>query len=258
MYHRDMSLANDYRRQAAWRDWATAFAALPSREASARDLAGQRILDMGCAIGDQAAELSRRGASVVGVDLNPDLLAVARGRGIANAEFVASLEEARGSFDGIWASFVPAYFVDFSVALAEWKQRLAPGGWVALIEVDDLFAHSPLREETKRLLDAHADNTAAARRYDFRMGRWLKPCLEECGFDVIVDRDLADAELAFDGPAPPDVLEAWQARFARLVGLKNFAGARFDAVRDDFLACLEHPEHRAQTRVRMCVGRARG
>lgn len=249
-----MSLANDYRRQAAWRDWATAFGALPP-------LDGQRVLDIGCAIGDQAAELSRRGAVVVGVEVNPDLLAVARARAIPNATFVPELpaegsSEGSPAFDGIWSSFAPAYFVDLSVALREWKRRLVPGGWIALIEVDDLFAHRPLSEETQRLLDAFADEAAAARRYDFRMGRWLRPCLEECGFELLCERDLADEELAFAGPATAEVLEAWQSRFARLVGLKAFAGARFDAVRDEFLSCLEHAEHRAQTRVRMCVARA--
>lgn len=247
-YDRRVSLANDYRRQAQWRDWTTAFSLLP-------ELSGKRMLDIGCAIGDQTAELARRGASVVGVDINPDLLKVARSRGIANAELVAELPSPSSPpFDGIWSSFAPAYFVDLSVALQEWRSLLAPGGFIALVEVDDLFAHEPLAEESARILSAFADDTAAARRYDFRMGRWLRPCLEECGFTVTVDRTLADAELAFDGPAAPDVLEAWQSRFDRLRGLHAFAGTRYEAVRDDFLACLQHPAHRSAARVCMCIG----
>lgn len=240
-----MSLANDYRRQYAWRDWNTAFALLP-------DLHGRRVLDLGCAIGDQTAELTKRGAEVVGFDTNPDLLKVARSRNITGASFVSEMPA--GPFAGIWGSFVPAYFVDLSVALADWKTRLAPGGFVALVEVDDLFAHEPLPDETRRVLSAYADEAAAARRYDFRMGRWLRPCLEECGFRVTVDRTLADRELAFDGPAPLDVLEAWQSRFDRLTGLHAFAGSRYDTVRDDFLACLQRADHCARTQVRMCIG----
>lgn len=246
-YHRDVSLANDYRRQFAWRDWPAAFGSLP-------DVSGKRILDIGCAIGDQTAELVKRGASVVGVDSNPDLLKVAHARGLPRTELRPELPPtSTPPFDGIWSSFAPAYFVDLSVALADWKARLVPGGFIALIEVDDLFAHRPLAEETSRILAAFADDAAAARRYDFRMGRWLRPCLEECGFTVTLERTLADAELAFDGPAPPDVLEAWQSRFDRMPALRAMAGERYEAVRDDFLACLQHPDHRADTHVQMCV-----
>ena len=50
-----MSLSDDYSRQFAWRSWATILDALPP-------LAGQTVLDLGCAVGDQAAELVARGA----------------------------------------------------------------------------------------------------------------------------------------------------------------------------------------------------
>ena len=33
-----------------------------------------------------------------------------------------------------------------------------------------------------------------------------------------------------------------------------FAGTRYEAVRDDFLACLQHPAHRSAARVCMCIG----
>jgi 2-polyprenyl-3-methyl-5-hydroxy-6-metoxy-1,4-benzoquinol methylase len=58
-----MSLADEYRRQFAWRDWATALGALPPTS-------GHLVLDLGCAQGDLAAELVARGARVIGLDLN--------------------------------------------------------------------------------------------------------------------------------------------------------------------------------------------
>jgi 2-polyprenyl-3-methyl-5-hydroxy-6-metoxy-1,4-benzoquinol methylase len=67
-----MSLAEEYRRQLAWRSWAIILDALPL-------LPGHKVLDLGCAVGDQAAELAARGARVLGVDLDEELLQAARG-----------------------------------------------------------------------------------------------------------------------------------------------------------------------------------
>ncbi|MBX3233191.1 MAG: class I SAM-dependent methyltransferase [Labilithrix sp.] len=250
-----MSLANDYRRQAAWRDWPTAFAALPSLE-------GKTVLDVGCAIGDQAAELVAHGARVIGVDANADLLKVARARGLPpeRAEFrqhdLRALPDLGEPIDGVWCSFTAAYFVDLEPALKSWIACLAPGGFIALTEVDDLFAHTPLAEETRAILDAYADDALRAKRYDFRMGKKLAPTLEAIGFTPAEERSLGDAELSFSGPAAPDVLEAWQSRLDRMVTLKDFAGDRFDAVARDFLACLARPEHRSGARVHFCLATA--
>jgi len=248
-----MSLANDYRRQAQWRDWPTAFAALPSLE-------GKTILDVGCAIGDQAAELTAHGARVIGVDSNEDLLAVARKRGIPNAEFrhheLTTVLDVGEPIHGVWCSFVAAYFVDLEGALRNWTSCLAPGGFIALTEIDELFAHEPVTAETRKLLDAYVDDAFRANRYDFRAGRKLRPALEAIGFTPSEERLLTDSELSFFGPATPDVLEAWQSRFDRMLPLQKFCGDRYEALRADFLAALAHPDHRSNSRVILCVASA--
>jgi hypothetical protein len=47
-----MSLADEYRRQFAWRGWATALSALPP-------LGGHLVLDLGCAQGDPGGRRSQ-------------------------------------------------------------------------------------------------------------------------------------------------------------------------------------------------------
>lgn len=243
-----MSLASEYQRQRAWRDWETAFSALPP-------LKGRTVIDLGCAVGDLAAELAARGARVIGLDANDELLAVARERGIPNAEFRhADLREpldlgAGFAADGIWSSFAAAYFPDLATALDGWRRVLRPGGWIALTEIDDMFGHEPVTPRTRGRFDAYVEDALAAGRYDFRMGGKLCGHLEQAGFSILVERDLADREFAFDGPALPEVIEAWRNRFDRMVLLQQACGAEFGALRDDFLAALARVDHRSTARV---------
>src|SRR5262245_41321123 len=138
-----MDLASEYKKQFAWRDWPTVLGALPP-------LKGQTILDLGCGVGDLAAELVARGARLIGVDMNEELLGVARSKSLANAEFrlgdLCQTLDIAEPIDGLWSSFMAAYFPDLPEALDRWTRSLRPGGWVALTEIDDLFAHQPLSE----------------------------------------------------------------------------------------------------------------
>jgi SAM-dependent methyltransferase len=220
-------------------------------------LAGKTVLDLGCSIGDQAAELAARGARVIGVDANEELLATARARGIPNAEFrsgdIRELGDV-GVVDGIWCSFAAAYFPELGGTLTSWKQHLDPGGWIALTEVDDLFGHEPVEAETRSFLTAYARDALDASRYDFHMGRKLRGHLEGAGFTIAHSRTLVDKELCFDGPARSDVLESWRSRLDRMRLLKNFCGATFEQVRDDLLAALSRADHCSLAKVHYCVG----
>jgi trans-aconitate methyltransferase len=241
-----VSLAGEYRRQLAWRDWGTALDALPSLE-------GRTVLDLGCAVGDVAALLGARGARVVGVDGNEELLAAARARGLPNTELVQAdlraFPDLGVEADGLWCSFAAAYFPELSTQLGAWMRHVRPGGWAALTEIDDFFGHEPLGERTKALLDAYAADALAAGRYDFHMGRKLREHAERAGLTVSKELTLEDWEFSFTGPAQPEVLDAWRARFERMTLLRAFCGAEYDQVRDDFLACLARPDHRSRARV---------
>jgi SAM-dependent methyltransferase len=245
-----MSLANDYRRQRAWRDWPTIFDALPLR-------AGELVLDLGCAVGDQAIELVARGASVIGIDVNDDLVAEARARAIAGADFrvhdLRALPDLGVAADGIWSSFTAAYFPSFAPTLTSWSSALRPGGWIALTEIDDLFGHEPVAPTTRSLLDAYVRDARDAGRYDFQMGRRLPGYVEQCGFTISRTFTVEDQELSFTGPARPEIIDAWRARFDRMTLLHGFCGTDYDDVRDDFLACLASAAHRSIARVVCCI-----
>ena len=226
-------------------------------------LSGQTVLDIGCGIGDQAAELVSRGARVIGVDLNEELLGEARAKQLSNAEFLTA--DLRGPLDlgtvivdGLWCSFTAAYFPDLLPALQRWTRPLRPGAWLALTEVDDLFGHEPVGPSTKAWLDAYAKDALEAGRYDFHMGHKLRDYLERSGFTVSKELVLEDQELSFDGPALPEVVDAWRNRFDRMTLLRQFCGADFEGVQADFLACLTRADHRASAKVYCCVGHQGG
>jgi 2-polyprenyl-3-methyl-5-hydroxy-6-metoxy-1,4-benzoquinol methylase len=242
-----VTLASEYKRQFAWRRWSEVMDRLPP-------LGGKTVLDLGCGIGDQAAQLAERGAHILGLDTNTELLVAARS--IPNAEFrngdIKTLD-ALGLFDGIWCSFAAAYVPDLGPTLARWRKHLAPRGWIALTEIDDLFGHEPLLPNTTSLLLAYAQDALVANRYDFHMGRKLATHLERAGFSVTDMWTLPDRELSFDGSADADVLAAWKSRFDRMNGLRAFCGEAFDLVRDDFLAALSRPDHRSSAKVYVCI-----
>jgi trans-aconitate methyltransferase len=247
-----MNLTSEYRQQFKWRAWSTIFDTLPPvRE--------RVVLDLGCAVGDQAAELVARGAHVVGVDVDQGLIEEARSRKLPNADFrqcdLRALPDLGVMGDGLWCSFVAAYFPDLPTILASWSKNLKPGGWVALAEIDDMFGHQPLDARAKGLFDAYTHDALAANRYDFHMGHKLSDHLERSGFHVSRMLTVVDQELSFDGPARPEVAEAWRKRFDRMTGLRNFCGDDFEHVRDEFLCCISRTDHTSSAKVYFCIAR---
>jgi len=248
-----MSLSSEYKRQFGWRDWPAIFDVLPS-------LQGQTVLDLGCGVGDLAAEFVARGARVIGVDMNEELLREARSRQLWYAEFRAAdlrtLPDLGIAADGLWCSFATAYFPDLPTALTAWARSVTAGGWIALTEVDDLFGHEPLNVRTKALFRAYAEEAFAAGRYDFHMGRKLRAHLERSGFTVSKTLTLEDQELSFSGAARPEVLDAWRARFNRMTLLRDFCGPESEQAQEAFLGCLKRADHTSVAKVYCCIATA--
>ena len=97
------------------------------------------------------------------------------------------------------------------------------------------------------------------------VGKHCRPCrqqvqtnqkhlrFERAGFKISRELTLQDRELAFEGPASAEILEAWGLRFDRMKLLQDFCGADFAHVHNEFLRCLEQPEHHSLAKVQCCT-----
>lgn len=113
----------------------------PAMVSALGDVAGRRVLDAGCGAGALAAELVARNAHVVGVDVSPRMIALARARGLGpRAEFVVGDLEggvglagfADGSFDAAAASLVMHYVRDWEPVLRALARVVHGGGRIVL------------------------------------------------------------------------------------------------------------------------------
>ncbi len=120
--------------------------------------AGQRVLDVGCGTGAltlAAAERVGGGGHAVGLNPNPEMLAVARRKPTAiewrdgRAE---ALPFAAASFDAVVSQFAMTFFDDPVGALREMQRVLRPGGRIA-VAVCDAVENSPGYGALATLLD---------------------------------------------------------------------------------------------------------
>jgi SAM-dependent methyltransferase len=153
--------------------------------------AGEVIVDVGCGAGQSVLQLAERvgpHGRVIGVDIAPRLLALARRRaeGIAQAEFVEA--DAQGvplpaaSADAVFSRFGIMAFADPVAAFANFRRILKPSGrlafvcWRALAENQlDLM---PLQAAG---LEAMADATP----FSFAEAGVVRATLETAGFEAV-------------------------------------------------------------------------
>ena len=108
---------------------------------------GARVLDVGCATGYLAAELSRRGCTVVGFEVDPASAALAEASCeavvVGDIESEADRERIPGEFDVILLGDVLEHLKDPWEALPAMRSLLAPGG-VVVASIPNVAA-SPVR-----------------------------------------------------------------------------------------------------------------
>ena len=164
---------------------------------------GMRVLDIGSGAGDvamTAAELVGPDGSVVGVDMNPEIVETARTRareaGFANIEFVAG--DARdldpgGGFDALIGRLVLMYMADPAAALRQLSARVRPGGIVAFQEIE-FSPYRPVRRDDTPLMNQLVD--------------WGVGVFERAGAHVDMGLDLYRAYVEAGLPEPHMHFEA--------------------------------------------------
>ena len=162
------------------------------------DLAGKRVLDVGCGDGTNAAILARLGAQVTGIDVSPRAIEVAEARARINGvaertRFVcAPLETTRlepASFDIVWVDAVLHHLLaDLDAVLGKLAALLRPGGEILIAEPVNL---SPGLRRLRFALPIHTEHTPD-------------------------ERPLEPAELALVRKHFPGVAERYFSVFARL------------------------------------------
>lgn len=96
-------------------------------------VAGQRVLDLGCGTGWDAAALRDARATVVAADVEPELAGLALGRGTPSlAADGLSLPFADATFDGIYCSNILEHVPSVEGLFDEIARVVRPGGWVWL------------------------------------------------------------------------------------------------------------------------------
>jgi SAM-dependent methyltransferase len=105
---------------------------------------GERVIDIGCGCGQTTLALAGRvgaGGAVLGVDISQPMLAVARRRVAAQGLDQVSLVEADaqthafppGAFDAVFSRFGVMFFADPTIAFANIRKALRPGGRLGFV-----------------------------------------------------------------------------------------------------------------------------
>lgn len=132
---------------------------------------GERVLDVCCGTGSvarRAAEVVGPAGSVAGLDLNENMLNMARSLSAGSRPAIEwrqgdaqELPFADDSFDAVFCQQALGFLADPDAALAQMRRVLAPGGRAA-VEVMRSLDHHPAYERLAAALERHAGPEAGA------------------------------------------------------------------------------------------------
>jgi ubiquinone/menaquinone biosynthesis C-methylase UbiE len=199
--------------------------------------AGSRVLEAGCGVGAQTAQLVTRspGIELVSLDISEESLAQAKARVAALAPDAdvdwrhADLHDLPASerFDHVFVCFVLEHLPDPHKALVHLRGLLAPGGTITVIEGDhdSAFFH-PRSTAAQALIDTLTELQAEVGG-DALIGRQLQPLLKDAGYADV----RAYPRTVYADETTPDLVDG----FTR----KTFI-AMVESVRDRAIAAGRH------------------
>ncbi|UPO98849.1 class I SAM-dependent methyltransferase (plasmid) [Cetobacterium somerae] len=249
-----MSLKTEYENQQKYRKWSLIVDKLPIKS-------DHVVAELGCGTGNFAEVLSKKIKEVIAIDLNQNLLEILQNKKILNITIlqkdISNLNYIPKQVDGIFSSFAIAYFPNkMEQILKNWFDKLKNGGWVAIIEIDDLLrGHTPLSKETLNKLEIFEDKTRNNGIYDFRAGRKISLILKDLGMEILLDEDLEDSELTDSGILSDEIYTMWENRLNRLSFDKFFQKNEIESIKADFLSLLKSAKHINQTKVKFIIAK---
>lgn len=249
-----MSLKTEYENQQQYRKWSLIVNKLPIKS-------DYVVAELGCGTGAFAEILSKKVKEVIAIDLNQNLLEILENKKIDNITIlqknISDLSYIPKEIDGIFSSFAIAYFPKkMEQILKNWFDKLKNGGWIAIIEIDDLLrGHTPLSKETLNKLAVFEDGAKNDGIYNFRAGRKISPILKNLGMEILLDEDLEDSELTSSGIISDEICIMWENRLNRLSFDKFFQKDEIEAIKSDFLSLLKSTKHINQTKVKFIIAK---
>jgi SAM-dependent methyltransferase len=174
---------------------------------------GQRLLDVGCGLGDAALALAAAlgpEGEIVGVDASAEMIDVARKRGRAAACRVRfsvgdalALDEPDDTFDAARSERTLQWLPDPQAAVSELARVLRPGGRVSLIDTD--WSTFSIQVGDDDLSTRVREAMRVERRRPSKIGRRLPELVRRAGLEVLATTEATQTWDRWDpdgSPAP--------------------------------------------------------
>ena len=230
--------------------------------------AGARILDVGCGTGEATARLAQLfpGAQeIIGVDLMPELLNVARAEHSRLAPQVRFLQDdgfaldfSADTFDLVVCRHVTQLLPEPEKLLTELHRVLRPGAWLHVLSEDYGMLHFPERDgvDPDRLWHSAVLAYTRSTETDARIGRRTLPILRALGFmHTSVQYLTLDTERV-PRPTLAGIFTAWRDGYVEpLAHASHFSAQQVRAMFNAVIATVNDPQAYGVWQVPVIAGR---
>ena len=186
----------------------------------------ERILDLGCGDGVLTKKIADLGCRVTGLDSSPELVAVARKRGLSVVECDAANMDFTGEFDAVFSNGALHWMKDADGVIRGVAKALRPKGRF-IASMSGHNSMKPLHDALIEELDCRGYDGQTANPWYFPTAEEYAARLAAAGFEV------EHINLAPWPTALPGNVTVWLAALGRC-----FAAVLPPEERDDYLECV--------------------